>query len=203
MRPLELSGQVFSRLTVLSPAEHRRWRCRCVCGRIAVVAGPSLVSGNTTSCGCRGRSVLGEATRTHGLRRTPEYRIWAGMIQRCTNSNNPNFKNWGGRGIAVCARWRHNFAAFHEDMGPRPSTMHTLERTNNDGPYDRRNCVWATRKVQSRNHRHNRPLTLNGRTQLLTDWAVELKTSMSTICQRLRRGWSVERALSQCVQRNK
>ena len=82
--------------------------------------------------------------------RTPEYRAWESMVQRCTNPKHAKWKTYGGRGIAVCDRWR-SFAAFLEDMGLRPSTEHSLDRKDNDRGYEPGNCRWATRKEQMRN----------------------------------------------------
>lgn len=88
------------------------------------------------------------------------YNAWASMIQRCENSNLPDFKNWGGRGINVCPRWRtivprgQGFKNFLEDMGIRPYQL-TLDRINNDGNYEPSNCRWATRKEQYENSRRS------------------------------------------------
>jgi len=77
--------------------------------------------------------------------------VWAEMIQRCTNNNNPAFKNYGGRGITVCDRWRE-FQNFIDDMGPRPSGG-TLDRINNDKGYSPDNCRWVPVQVQACNKR--------------------------------------------------
>jgi hypothetical protein len=129
-------------------------------------------------------------------RSAAEYRVWARIIQRCTDSNDHRFHHYGGRGITVCDRWRHSFPAFYADMGPRPTPTHTIERINNNGHYEPANCVWLPRSAQSRNKRDNRPLTFRGRTQLLTDWANELGINKTTLFLRLKRGWSVERTLT-------
>lgn len=82
----------------------------------------------------------------------PEYYSWKAMITRCTNPNRADFKNYGGRGIKVCDRWRNSFEAFLCDMGPRPPD-HTLDRVDNDGNYEPQNCRWADWFDQSQNKR--------------------------------------------------
>jgi hypothetical protein len=82
----------------------------------------------------------------------PEYYAWNAMKQRCSNPRNASFKNYGGRGISVCARWAESFEAFIADMGPRPKGL-TIDRLNNDGNYEPSNCRWATREQQIANSR--------------------------------------------------
>jgi hypothetical protein len=117
------------------------------------------------------------------------------MITRCCNPNQKAYKNCGGRGVRVCRRWRASFAAFLEDVGPRPSPRHTIERINNSGHYEPGNCRWATRGEQARNSRRNRLLTVRGETLCLAAWAERLGLKRSTVSARLGRGWSPRDAL--------
>jgi hypothetical protein len=121
--------------------------------------------------------------------------VWRSMKQRCHNPRNNGYPGYGGRGIRVCDRWRHSFSKFADDVGPRPSKDHQLERINNDGDYAPGNCVWATRTRQSRNRRTTKFLTWNGVTKSVPDWAEEIGIRQDTLYQRLASGWSTERAL--------
>jgi hypothetical protein len=118
------------------------------------------------------------------------------MTSRCVNPANDAYQAYGGRGIAVCDRWQ-DFAAFAEDMGPRPSPLHTIDRRNNNGNYEPDNCRWATPSEQQRNRRNNRLLTLNGETLCLAEWAERLGITDDMIRQRLDKlGWTIEQALT-------
>ena len=128
--------------------------------------------------------------------KTPEYVVWQGMIQRCTNPASPWFHYYGGRGIRVCDRWRRSFASFLADMGRRPSPMLTLDRIDNNGHYCPENCRWATRTEQMRNRTsYNRVLTLNGESLCQEAWAERLGLNAQTIQKRLKSGWSIEKSL--------
>lgn len=91
-------------------------------------------------------------TASHGMTKTPEYRAWASMRQRCANPKSARYDNYGGRGISVCDRWQ-SFEAFFADMGPRPTSEHSIDRIDNDGNYEPGNCHWATRSEQQQNKR--------------------------------------------------
>jgi hypothetical protein len=121
------------------------------------------------------------------------------MIARCENENSQAYADYGGRGIKVCERWRASFTAFMEDMGPPPTTKHTVERTDNDKDYEPTNCVWGTKKEQGRNKRNNVMLTHNGKTQALSAWAEETGLPYTTIYARLQHGWSVDEALTKPI----
>lgn len=132
---------------------------RCDCGNNRRAQLAKLRRTKVPSCGC----ARGVATRTHGAaRRTDKgkrtrsqlYAIWSEMIQRCTNPRNPQYANYGGRGIGVHAPWRDSFEAFRDDVGERPSPWHSLDRfPDNDGNYEPDNVRWATPTEQSHNSR--------------------------------------------------
>jgi hypothetical protein len=96
----------------------------------------------------------------HNLRKTPEYYVWRNMKSRCYNRSNPNYKNYGGRGITVCDRWLDSVETFVLDMGQRPTPKHSIDRKDNDKGYTPDNCRWATWTIQANNRRppkSNRP----------------------------------------------
>ncbi len=117
------------------------------------------------------------------------------MIYRCTNLRCSQFQRYGGRGIGVCDRWRTSFADFLDDLGPRPSIRHSLDRIDVDGDYAPGNVRWATPREQQWNRRDNARLTANGQTRTILDWAEQIGLAATTIKRRLREGISPELAL--------
>lgn len=194
-----LVGEQFGRLLVIARSAndkrgHTKWECVCQCGTTTIVLGDSLRRGVTQSCGCLHKEGVRSLRFRHGMTNTRCYRIWQGMLARCLNPRHKNYKDYGGRGIAVCAQWMV-FENFYTDMGD-PLVGKTLERNDNNGDYGKDNCRWATRAEQAINTRWNKFLTFNGRTQTMAQWARELKLSGACLTQRFKRGWSLEQALT-------
>jgi DNA-binding NtrC family response regulator len=123
------------------------------------------------------------------------------MKTRCLNPNARNYKRYGARGISVCASWLI-FSNFLKDMGKRPSSVHSLERKDNDGQYSPNNCLWATAEQQAKNRRSNHRITFGSKTLNLEEWADLLGINRQTLSTRLNQmGWPVEKALTAPVRR--
>lgn len=151
------------------------------------------VHGNTT----HGQSSKKYVSKNQ-ISRLPVYNSWVNMRQRCTNSNKPDYKFYGGRGITVCERWS-KFENFIEDMGEPPEGF-TLDRIDVDGNYEPANCKWASRREQSNNRNYNALITFNGRTQSVGKWASEISLNITTknLYKRIfTRGWDINRAFTQ------
>ena len=133
----------------------------------------------------------------HNGRHSDLYDVYYAMRRRCLNIKCKDYKNYGGRGITVCAEWLKGFYAFQQwalSNGYRKGL--TLERIDNSKGYSPLNCKWATRYEQSRNTRVNAVYTHNGKTQILSDWAKELGVTPTTLNERIHK-WGVTKALSE------
>lgn len=122
--------------------------------------------------------------------------MWATMLRRCDNKTQDSYKIYGARGIKVCDEWK-TFVGFYNDMGTSYKDGLSIDRINSDGNYCKENCRWATAKEQARNRCSNKLLTFNDQTKSLAEWAELTGQTYSTIKLRLRRGWSVARALTE------
>jgi hypothetical protein len=167
----------------------------CDCGTIWNVPGSSLRAGRTLSCGCSRIENSRKKTQTHGMSLSTEYTIWKGMRRRCYNTNAKAWKNYGGRGITVCFRWKNSFSTFYNDMGPRPSLNHTIDRIDNNGNYEPTNCRWATYSEQNSNNRRTRFVTIDNICLTVSQWCERIGISNSTVRNRLHGGWSSKRAI--------
>lgn len=195
-------GQKFHRLTVKEKVRKQKghgfeWLCECDCGQFTKAAIRHLKNGHKKSCGCLKIEKATEQCLSHGKSRSSEYGIWSAMKFRCTNESGNAYHHYGGRGITVCDRWLNNFEAFLEDMGPRPSRRHSLERIDNDGNYEPGNVRWATQREQCQNTRRTKWIEYGGKTKKLQDWAKTLKIPHDTLYTRIFEcGWTVERAFT-------
>lgn len=198
-----LLGAKFGRLTVESMADPHvtpngsrktRWNCVCSCGGKATVYAQALKNGNTQSCGCLAVDRNGQ--RTHGMSKSATYSSWQAMRGRCENENNSHYKNYGGRGIRVCARW-HSFENFLEDMGERPAG-HSIERHDISLGYEPGNCSWIPSRMQSMNTTRSVKITWNGETKNQCEWANQIGITPRALAIRIER-WGIERAMTEKV----
>lgn len=194
-----IAGRRFGRLVAVefSPTTRKgpNWRCACDCGGTAHVRSDHLRSGAVLSCGCLQREDASVRHRLHGMSETAEHAIWCKMIARCTCPTDGAYPDYGGRGITVDPSWLC-FPKFAADMGPRPSPEHSLDRRDNDGPYAKTNCRWATKRQQARNRRSNRIVIYQGQRMALAEACSRRGVKYSIVLQRMWRGWSFRRAMT-------
>lgn len=189
----DLSRRVYGRWIVISGAGkdstgRPNYNCLCSCGTMAVVAGRSLMSGDSRSCGCLRR----ELQTKHGKRRSSEYKCWTNIKSRCLNEKASAYQHYGARGISICERWKNDFLAFYDDMGPRPSSKHSIERIDNTKGYQPDNCRWALPSEQVRNTRSTVFVRYQGQKMCLADAAASAGLSQSVVYMRRHRGWPEE-----------
>ena len=201
MKEIIKKGQKYNRLIAIKFVEmknlRQHWLFKCDCGKETTLRAESVKNGQTKSCGClqkECREAFALKNTFHGMRYTKTYSSWVSMKVRCSDKNSSNWESYGGRGITVCSEWML-FKNFFADMGDRPKDK-TLDRINNNGNYNKRNCRWATKKQQDNNKRTNHLLMYNGKTQNITEWAEELNMKRYLIYNRLIMGWSIEKALT-------
>lgn len=204
---IDLKGQRFGRLTAIKPTGRNRqqnslWHCLCDCGNTVTVSQSNLhraSKGYNTSCGCLKKENSRKQLTTHGLSETRLYEIWCGMKKRCLSPTNQAYANYGGRGITICEEWL-DFKRFYEWAMKNGYQDHlTLERKNNNKGYSSDNCKWATQKEQVSNTRRNHLITHDGRTMTLTAWAETLGMKVNTLWLRIKKGWTIEKALTRRV----
>ncbi len=200
-RVKDLTGKAFGQWTVIDYAGLNKqgsaiWNCRCDCGTLRAVTCGSLCNDRSKGCGCLRDELNKVRPITHGKSNSPTYCSWRAMLTRCYNCRNENHKRYGANGIKVCARWKDSFEAFLEDMGERPSLLHSIDRyPDKNGNYEPTNCRWATRDEQNRNTRRNVILTHKGESLCMKDWSYRTGININTLHARLTRGWSIEDAI--------
>jgi hypothetical protein len=166
---------------------------RC-CVQCAVVFRPRRAGQRHCSSRC--------SHRRHGQTRSRTHRAWSAMRQRCLNRNNARFADYGGRGISICEQWS-SFEVFRADMGDCPSGM-SLDRIDNNGHYESRNCRWVSMRQQQLNKRTNHWISWNGETLAISEWARRLSMTPTSLRRRLTSElWTLGDALTRVKRRMK
>ena len=197
-------GQVFGAWTLLARKRTGIWLARCGnCEAERDVLVKHLGGGKSRQCGVCARAVAGHKPKYGAVptAKMPEYRTWAGMIERCRNPNAPHYECYGGRGISVCPEWVASYPAFFAHVGPRPTAGHSIDRIDVNGNYEPGNVRWATKTEQARNTRNTRWLTHDGETLSFAEWCERIGIGEATVRRRIELGWTTDRALTTPVRR--
>jgi hypothetical protein len=170
---------------------------KCRCGKEFITLVNHVSSGNTTSCGCFNKERVKAVAVKHGLHKHPLYGAWSNMKSRCYCTSADGYEYYGGKGIKVCDEWRNSFVNYHDWMilnGWRRGL--SLDRIDGNKDYCPENCRVATDKQQARNTKRNKIVEYNGEKMCLIELCEKLNLKYSTVCNRLRRNWTIEKAIS-------
>lgn len=205
-RAKDLRGQRFGRWLVIEKAapfkrkdgkKETQYLCKCDCGTIKVRKTKDILHGNSKSCGCYNSENMRNRRKTHGMTESRIYHIWDGMKERC-KINTENHKHWAGKGIKICDEWLgekgfENFFKWSMDNGYSDNL--TIDRIDGDGDYEPNNCRWVTYEVQNNNSSKNVKIECFGETKTIAQWAKEFGINYKTLYSRIKKGWTMERAL--------
>lgn len=210
---IDLTGQRFGRWTVISRVgsdsnKRAAWLCKCDCGRTKVVNSSNLIQGTSKCCGCTRKDSLEQFYSknypAHGLYGTRLYTVYANILYRTENPSSPDYHNYGGRGIKICCEWRDSFKAFYDwSLMNGYKEGLTIDRIDVNKGYSPGNCRWVDRLVQANNTRMNCVIECFGERHTLAEWARIVGISRLAIYKRIQRGWSIERALTEPLHKNK
>lgn len=192
-------GKKFGRLKVirrLDNSNRPNWLCLCDCGNECSINSNQLCCGHTKSCGCLRKETTIARNTKHGHNRrghrTSEYRSWNKMISRCFDHNNNRYNLYGLRGITVCVDWIESYKKFLEDMGPKPSPHHSIERINNNGNYEPSNCRWATSSEQAINRKGTKYIKSKNVSLCIQGWCDNLSIPRWLLIRGFSVGYSLD-----------
>lgn len=202
---LDITGMTFGRMEVIGfykagYAGHPvKWLCKCSCGVVKAIEGTKLRQGEVQSCGCWRKESCRKIAYKHGYSNKKDltYDAWRCMRARCLGNDLQHKKYYSK--VKICKRWL-SFKKFLTDMGIRKPGM-TLHRLNNAKGYFKTNCVWANAKTQQRNTRRNVLIIYKGIEAPIAFWAEKYNFPYETFRQRIKRGWSIEKAITTSIQR--
>lgn len=200
-RIIDLTGRRFGKLVVLSYTEVKKgqphWLCKCDCGTIKEFNGHTLKQGGAISCGCRAKEPRKSwFKQKHGMYGTRIYRIYRGIVNRCTNPNDVIYQRYGARGITLCDEWLGecgfiNFKDWAFENGY--SDELTIDRIDVNGNYEPSNCRWATMQVQENNKRSNHYITYQGEKMTIADLSRKLNISWTKAYRMVKANKLIER----------
>lgn len=213
---IDLTGKTFGKLKVFERSENTKrgqaqWKCVCDCGNVCIVVGSSLQRRATTSCGCYRKEIskINLNRCKHGKRNSRVYNSWRGIKGRCYNPKNNEYKRYGGRGIKVCDEWldkENGFINFYNYVSKLPhygEPGYSINRIDNDGNYAPNNVEWSDDITQANNKRNNCKIHYSGEEHTMAEWERILGFPKDLIKNRIRRGWPVERALTEKPKKRK
>jgi hypothetical protein len=159
----DITGKVSGRLTALYPAFSKEgrwyWKCKCECGNEPDILSASISNGNTRSCGCLNIDSIIEHDKARAKyqgesrNKNSPYKSWDAMKQRCSNPNNQDYLNYGGRGITVCELWL-DYGNFREWAYCNGWTKGlTIDRIDSNAGYYPENCQWISNEENARRAR--------------------------------------------------
>jgi hypothetical protein len=190
-------GKKYNRLTVIEKSKNYKYLCKCDCGNIKYYKGYDITHEIVKSCGCYHKEIVSKQSTKHGLSKHPLYKTWHNMRSRCNNPNATKYELYGGKGIKVCNEWNSKFVCFYEwSINNGWEKGLTIERLDSNKNYEPNNCIWANYKTQNNNTTQNHSITFDGKTMNLNQWAEYLNISKKMLSERIRRGWTIKRALT-------
>lgn len=203
VKPIDETGKVYGRLTVIKEIGRKRgavlFLCHCACENYTEVTGGDLRTGRVNSCGCLKSELRTEKNTTHGLKNHRLYRIYYGMVNRCNNPKVTHYKDYGGRGISVCQQWNDKedgFLLFYNWSIDNGYEDHlTIDRMDVNGNYEPENCRWATTGEQSLNKRNNHFVKINNEVKTLKEWCDIFNIKYPTVQYRIKSGWDEIKAI--------
>lgn len=195
----DIIGKKFNMLTVIRSVGFKKYGCfflcQCDCGKQKEIQGSLVKRGRVVSCGCLAAEKASQRHFKHGASGTKLYKVWKGMIERCYVPKCKNFKNYGGRGILVCDRWKNSFVSFKEDVIEGYSEGLELDRIRNDEGYHQGNFRWVTHKANNNNKRTNCYVEYKGEIKTASEWAEIYDLNSRCISNRVRDGFTGEEAI--------
>lgn len=191
----DLTGKRFGRLEVIGVHDNGNRKtyyvCQCDCGNVKVIRADALVGGMTKSCGCLKKEqdkINLTANHSHKMSGTRLYEIWQGMKSRCYKKHDASYHRYGGRGITVCDEWLNDFKTFYDwATNNGYNDKLTIDRIDNNGNYEPKNCRWSTMKEQCNNRNSNINITIGNTTKNLMQWCEIFNVDYKTVYARYQR----------------